>query len=229
MRPPDPASSIVPGSFLALLDHGERDALHDLGVARAFPRGAVLMFEHEPGERVMILLAGRVKVSRVEQDGREVMLSLRDAGDVLGELAFIDGQPRLATVTALEPVSALVIPSQAFRAHLERAPRVAVALLEVVTRRFRETTLKRAEFAASDTIGRLAARIIELAERYGEPTAGGVTVRLPLTHEELAAWTGASRAGVAQAFRTLRELGWIETERRRLVVRDLEALRARAA
>ncbi len=177
----------------------------------------------------MILLIGRVKVSRVSDDGRELILRVRDPGDVLGELAFIDGHPRLATVTALEPVTALVIPSRAFRAHLERTPRVAVALLEVVTRRFRETTLKREQFTASDTIGRLAARIVELADRYGTPTDAGIVVTLPLSHEELGGWTGASRAGVAHAFRTLRELGWVHTERRRVLVRDLQALRARAA
>jgi CRP/FNR family cyclic AMP-dependent transcriptional regulator len=227
-RSPGPGD-IAPGSFLALLDQQERSALDGLGVVRSFPRRSMLMFEHEPGERVMILLAGRVKASRLDQDGRELILSVRDPGDVLGELAFIDGHPRLATVTALEPVTALVIPSRAFRSHLERTPRVAVALLQVVTRRFRDTTLKREQFTASDTIGRLAARIVELADRYGTPTDRGVVIILPLSHEELGGWTGASRAGVAHALQTLRRLGWIETERRRVVVRDLEALRARAA
>jgi CRP/FNR family cyclic AMP-dependent transcriptional regulator len=226
-----PESTIKPASetFLALLSDAEREGLHGLGVRRSFPRGAVLMFQHEPDERVMLLLAGRVKVARVDQDGRELLLSIRDAGDVLGELAFIDGQPRIATVTALdEPVDALVIPGSTFRRHLETTPRVAVVLLGVVTRRFRETTLKRAQFAAVDTMGRLAARIVELADRYGEPTEDGVIVTSPLSQEELAAWTGASRAGVAQALHGLRELGWVQTERRGVLVRDIEALRARA-
>lgn len=223
------STGLAAGSFLALLDQDQRDALLELGVERSFPRGAVLMFEHEPGERVMILLAGRAKVSRVADDGHEVLLSVRDPGDVVGELSVVDGEPRIATVTALEPIDALVIPVRAFRSHLESAPRVAVALLEVVTRRFRETTLKRSQFAASDTVGRLSARILELAERYGEPSDSGVMIALPLSFEELAAWTGASRAGVAHAFQVLRELGWIQTERRRVLVRDIDALRNRAA
>ncbi len=229
MVPSGSTSGAAPGTFLALLDQPEREALDGLGVRRSFPRGALLMFQQEPGERVMILLSGRVKVAQVDEEGRELLLSIRDAGDVLGELAFIDHQPRLASVTALEPVSALVIPASAFRAHLERTPRVAVALLEVIARRFRETTIKRSQFAASDTLGRLAARIVELAERYGQPTDGGVLITVPLSQEEMAAWTGASRAGVAHAFQTLRELGWVQTNRRKLVVRDLQALRARAA
>jgi CRP/FNR family transcriptional regulator, cyclic AMP receptor protein len=186
------------------------------------------MFQDERDDRVMVLLAGRVKVARIDHEGREVMLSIRDPGDILGELAFIDGHPRLATVTALEPVEAFVAPAQTFRRHLEVTPRVAVVLLEIVARRFRETSIKRSQFGASDTMGRLAARILELAERYGEPSKGGVAVTLPLSQEDLAAWTGASRAGVAVALRAMRELGWVHTERRNLLVRDPEALRARA-
>jgi CRP/FNR family transcriptional regulator, cyclic AMP receptor protein len=219
----------VTGTFLSLLDEMERTAVLELGTRREFPRGAVLMYEGEPGERVIILEAGRVKVTRIEPGGHETMLSIRDPGDLVGEVSLIDERPRLATVTALERVRALVIASSLFRGHLERTPRVAVALLEVEIRRFRETTLKRSQFAASDTIGRLAARIVELCERYGTEREDGIEIDLALTQEDIAAWTGASRAGVAKAFQTLRELGWIQTHRRRLLIRELDALRRRAA
>jgi CRP/FNR family transcriptional regulator, cyclic AMP receptor protein len=222
-------TGLASGTFLASLNSDEREALNGLGLRRRFPRGTVLMFQNEPDGRVMLLLAGRVKVTRLDHDGHEILLSIRDPGDVLGELALIDGLPHVATVTALEPVEALVTTAETFRHHLESTPRVAVALLEVVSRRFRETTLKRSQFSASDTMGRLAARIVELAERYGEPSDEGVTVTSPLSREDLAAWTGASRAGVAHALQSLRELGWVQTERRALLVRDLQSLRARAA
>jgi CRP-like cAMP-binding protein len=211
------------------LSDAERDAILGLGSVRRFPRGALLMLENEPGERVMIVLAGRAKVSRADTDGHELILSLRDPGDLLGELSFIDGEPRIATVTALEPLEAAVVPADVLRRHLETAPRAAVALLEVVTHRFRDATVKRLQFAASDTLGRVAARIVELADRYGEPADAGVTIAMPISQEELAAWVGSSRAGVAHALQALRDLGWVQTERRRLVVRDLEAMRNRAA
>jgi CRP/FNR family transcriptional regulator, cyclic AMP receptor protein len=222
-------TELVPGTFFAQLTDEERHALLALGVQRRFPRATILMFEHEPDERVMLLLAGRVKVTAVGQDLREVLLSLRDPGDVLGELAFIDGQPRAATVSAIEAVEALVMPGRVFRTHLETTPRVAVVLLEIVARRFRDATTKRLQFAASDTMGRLAARIVELADRYGQQGVDGIVVHSPLGQEELASWTGASRASVAQGLQTFRELGWIQTERRRIVVIDVAALRERAA
>jgi CRP/FNR family cyclic AMP-dependent transcriptional regulator len=222
------ATEVVPGTFLSLLDEHEREALLPLGTRRKFARGAVLMFQHELDERVMLLMAGRVKVTRVDNEGRELLLSIRDPGDVLGELALIGHEPRIATVAALEPVEALVASAPAFRRHLETTPRIATVLLEIVTRRFREATLKRSQFAALDTMGRLAARLLELGERYGESSDGGVAVSSPLSQEDLAAWTGASRAGVAQAMHSMRELGWVRSERRRELVIDPAALRARA-
>lgn len=222
-------TSAVPGTFLALLTPAEQVTITELGAHRSYPRGAVLMYEGDPGDHVIVVHRGRAKISRVEAGGHETLLNIRDPGDILGELAFIDGSARLASVTAMEPVGAVVITSSVFRKHLETAPRVAVALLEVITRRLRDTTIKRAQFLGSDTIGRLAARIVELAERYGTPGEDGVEIDLALSQDELASWTAASRAGVAKGLQTLRDLGWIETHRRRLVVRDLEALRHRSA
>jgi CRP/FNR family cyclic AMP-dependent transcriptional regulator len=187
------------------------------------------MFQGEHDERLLLLLGGRVKVTSAAHGEHELLLAIRDPGDLLGELAFIDGMARVATVATLEPVDALVLPGRAFRAHLETAPRVAVALLESVSARFRESTEKRLQFAAADTLGRLSSRIVELADRYGEPTDDGIAVAMPISQEELASWTGASRAGVAQGLQKLRELGWLATERRRLVILDAAALRARAA
>src|SRR5271165_2747667 len=169
--PTPTTSGLVSSTFLALLTDSEREALRGLGMRRTFPRGAVLMFEGEPDERVMLVFNGRVKV------------------------------------TALEPVEVLVMPAQVFRTHLETTPRVAVVLLEIVASRFREATIERLRFAASDTMGRLAARITELADRYGEPGEAGIVIASPISQEELASWTGASRAGVAQALQALRELG----------------------
>ncbi len=231
MSPERPGSRVrpTPGTFASLLEPDEWSRLEGLGHVVRFPQGAVLMAEREPSDQVMILLEGHIKTTLVGEGGHEALLSLRDPGDVLGELSAIDGQPRVATVTALDAVSALVVPAPLFRRHLETTPRVAVALLIVVTRRFREATLVRSQFGASDTIARLAARLVELAERYGRATDDGILIALALSQEELGAWTGASRAGLASALRTLRELGWIATHRRRIMVLDLAALRERAA
>lgn len=219
----------APNTFLAKLSAAEREELLVLGIVRAFERGAALMYQGEREDRMILLLEGRVKATRIDEQGRESLLSIRDPGDLLGELAFIDGGERVATVVALEPVRAAVMPAQDVRRHLETTPRVAFALLEIVAGRFRDSTIQRSQFGTADTMGRLAARILELARRYGEESDGGVAVRSPISQEDLAAWTGASRAGVADALRAMRELGWLQNERRTMIVRDFDALRARAA
>jgi len=88
--------------------------------------------------------------------------------------------------------------------------------------------VRRLQWADLDTMGRVAAQIVELAARYGGPTAAGIAVSLPFSQTEFAAWVGVSRTGVAHALQSMRQLGWIATERRRMTVCDLDAVRARA-
>jgi CRP/FNR family transcriptional regulator, cyclic AMP receptor protein len=156
-------------------------------------------------------------------------VAVRGPGDLLGEMSAIDGEPRSATVTTLEPVEALLVPGSAFAAFLERQPRVALALLRMMAARLRYADASQAGFATHDVLGRVAFRLVELCERFGATAEGGIEIELPLSQEELASWTGASREAVSKALHLLRSLKIVETGRRRVVVRDLEALRARAS
>lgn len=214
--------------FLAALTRDERDALTARGAARRFEAGTPLFHQRDPWDRVVVLRSGRVKVSTVTGEGREVVLAFRGPGDLLGEQSAIDGEPRSATVTALEPVDAVVVAASAFRAFLEEHPRVALLLLSMLSRRLRDADRKRIEFAARDTVARVAARLVELAGEHGEPRGDGVEITLPLSQDELAGWTGASREAVGRALHQMRSLGWVRTGRRRIEVVDLAALRERA-
>ncbi|RNL60564.1 Crp/Fnr family transcriptional regulator [Nocardioides marmoriginsengisoli] len=216
-----------PGTFAALLSAADREALAGLGGTRAFATGERLMHQGEPGDRVVVLLEGHVKASHVDVRGREVVLSFRGPGDVLGELTFTHGEPRSASTTAIEPVSAQVLTSAAFRGFLVQQPTAALTLIDVISRRFRYANDARVQFGDLDTSGRLAARLLELADRYGDPVADGIRIRLPVTQADLGSWTASSRAGVAEALRSMREQGWITTERRRITLLDVEALTRR--
>ncbi len=214
--------------FGAALTQEELDNLLRLGVRRNFRRSSFLMTEGEASDHVIVLLAGRAKVSSYTAEGKEVVLAVRGPGDLLGELSAFDGEPRLATVAALEPIEALIVPSERFTHFLEDHPRVAILLLEMLTYRLRDAARKQVEFGAYDTPGRVARRLIELVERYGEGEALGVRISLSLTQDELAGWTGASREAVSKALREFRDRGWVTTGRRSIVVQDVDALRARA-
>src|SRR5919206_3634173 len=217
------------GTFLALLGAPERARLEEFARRTRYPRGTRLMHEGEPGEKVMVLVEGHVKASCVTSEGQEMVLSFRGPGDVLGELSFLDGARRSSSVTAIEPVEAMVMSARAFRSYLESTPGAAMTLIDVLGRRFRDANRKRVQFGASDTVGRVAARLLELAERYGEQEERGTRIGLPITQEELGSWTASSRASVAKALQTLRELGWIETDRKRITLLKQDALAQRAA
>jgi CRP-like cAMP-binding protein len=218
-----------PGTFLALLSDGDRDALLKLGGARGFARGDRLMRQGEPGEGVLLLIEGHVKASNIDARGHEMVLSLRGPGDILGELTFMHADPRSSNVTAIEPVETRALAASEFRAFLVQRPAAALTLIDVISRRFRDANLKRVQFGDLDTVGRVAARLVELCQRYGDRTEAGIEIRLPVTQEDLGSWTASSRAAVAGALRTMRELGWIKTERRQITVLDLGALTQRAA
>ncbi len=187
------------------------------------------MHQGEAGDRVLLLLEGHVKASSSDSRGRELVLSFRGPGDVLGELTFLHADPRSSDVTAIEPVESRGIASSEFRAFLERRPTAALTLIDVISRRFRDANVARRQFGDLDTVGRVAARLVELCERYGDRRGEVIEIRLPVTQDDLGSWTASSRAAVASALRTLRDLGWIRTERRRITVLDLGALVRRSA
>ena len=217
-----------PTTFLEALSESERERLRALGRVRCYSRGTALFHERQASDHVVVLLAGRVKIVRMSDEGREVLLAVRGPGDLLGELSAIDGDPRSASAVALEEVEGIVVATGRFHEFLEQHGRVALVLMRTVSRRLRDSDLKRLEFGSQDSMGRVAARLAELAERFGEPAADGVRIALPLTQEELAGWTGCSREAVSKALQAMRALGWVETGRREVLVRDLEALGRRA-
>ncbi|RCG21868.1 Crp/Fnr family transcriptional regulator [Sphaerisporangium album] len=221
-----PHPSPEPGEFLSLLTADEIADLTAAGRKRRWDRGATVMAEGDTADWVLVLTSGRVKVSSHTAGGTEVVLAIRGPGALLGEMSGISDEPRSGTVTALEPVEGVVV--RDFAAFLHEHGRVAVLLLRLLVGRLRDSDRKRIEYGAFDTTGRVATRLVELAERFGEPTNGGVKVALPLSQDELAGWTGASREAVSKALRSLRDRGLIETGRRRVVIYDLEGLRRRA-
>jgi CRP/FNR family transcriptional regulator, cyclic AMP receptor protein len=224
-----PVPSLSPaGGFAAALTAEERQALMADGRRRRFPKGSTLFNEGDRSDRIVILVSGRVKVSYFTDDGREVVLAVRSPGDLLGELSTLDGEARSATATALEPVDAVLVPAGQFRTFLETHPHAALMLLELLSRRLRDADRKRVEFGAYDTVGRVARRLVELAQEFGERDGEGVRITLPLSQDELAGWVGASRKAVGNALAWLRRRGLIETRRRGITVLDPGALRDRA-
>jgi CRP/FNR family transcriptional regulator, cyclic AMP receptor protein len=214
--------------FLRSLSEAELAVLRANAVQRDFPQGRALFHEDGAPDRVFVLLTGFVKVSRLTDEGREVILAIRGPGDLLGEQSAIDGSPRSATAVTLDPTEALVLTTGDFLSFLQAQPDVALIVLRTLSSRLREADVDRVELSVQDTISRIARRIGELANRFGTESAGNVEIHLPISQEELAGWTGCSRDSVVKALQTMRGLGWIETSRRRITVLEPDELRRRA-
>lgn len=212
-------------TFLSQLPATEREELERLGTRRAYDRGVVIFHQGDDPGGVLVLLSGRAKVVALGPNGTPVLLGLPGPGDLLGEIAAIAEMPRSATVTAIDPIEALALTRQDFERFLEGHPRAAMAVLRALIPRLREADRQRLDFAAHDVTGRVAGRLLDLADRFGEAVQDGSRISLGLSQEELASWTGASREAVAKALRALREAGWVRTERRRITVLDADALR----
>jgi CRP-like cAMP-binding protein len=185
----------------------------------------ILFHENDPSDHVLLIEQGRVKISCNTPEGRELLLAIRGPGDLVGELAALDHQPRSATVAALERVEGQMIGAARFTQFLEEHPRVAVALLALISRDLRDSDRKRVEFGAFDVAERIVRRLVELAEQYGAPAETGLSIDLPLTQEELAGWAGASLRQTADVLRLLRRAGAIDTHRRHVTILDMRALR----
>ena len=214
--------------FGAELTEHERADLSRYGHRRTLPTGTLLFLEGTRSDTVVLVISGRVKVFSSAADGTEVVLAVRGPGALLGELTVIDDQPRSASVQSMEPVEILNVGSREFTTFLHAHPRTMWLLLRILTDRLRDADRTRAEFGVHDTLSRVARRLVELAERFGEPAEPGIRITLAFTQDELAGWVGASREAVANALRTLRTRGYLETQRRTVTVLDIEGLRHRA-
>jgi len=225
-EPVSPAGEQVPESFLARLRPTDRDFLLEGCTPRGFPANAVLFHHGDPSDFAVFLVSGWVKVSTDSLNGHEALLAIRGPGDVLGELAAIDGRPRSATVRTLTSVRAAVLPAERFLSRLRQRPDIAIALLGDVADRLRDSDSRLLGFGAHTVPERLAAYLLELAQRHGTAVAGGTEIDLPLSQRELAGAIGASREAIARCLRILRERRVVVTRRRRVVVLQPQVLRS---
>jgi CRP/FNR family cyclic AMP-dependent transcriptional regulator len=219
----DMAEDLLANSeFFAEVDEDLRAQIAALGQRRRMVRGDVLFAEGEDPSELFIVLEGRVAIANRSIDGRESVLALMEAGDLFGEMAMLDGQPRSAEARALEPSIVLAIPYAPVQQMFEQQPRLLWGVVRMLSRRLRAMDEALADSVFLDVTGRTAKRLLELA-------AGSDEFLLPVTQEELAGMVGASRERVNKAIASFIRLGWLAQHDRRykILQRDRLELRAR--
>jgi CRP-like cAMP-binding protein len=204
----------------------ELEGIRRLGTPRRYRATEVIFRQGEDSDYTVVVDRGVVKVSTLSPDGYETVLAIRSVGEIVGELAALDGKPRSATVTALTDVDVIVVLGEHFRSYLCGHSRVAIAMLRRVVDRLRDADRHRAEHGAYSVMARVAGLLLDLARMHRD--SSGVSdgaVVAPLSQVELAGAVGASLAAVAKVLRRLRSEGLIATDRRRVTILRPEALK----
>ena len=216
------------GTLLSALTPEDRQALVALGVRRLFPSGQSLFVEGSVGTDTFLLLQGCAKVVCNTRAGRTVLLSMRVAGDLVGELAAADQKPRSASVIAATRLVAQVIPQRAFQAYLDDRPAAARAVHLAVVEELRRSTRYRVSATGAPTAVQLALVLNSLMTAHGRPCTEGIRIDVPLSQSELASLLGTSQPSLHRMLTDLRRQDVIRTRYRRVIVCDPQALRALA-
>ncbi|MGI9253876.1 MAG: Crp/Fnr family transcriptional regulator [Thermomicrobiales bacterium] len=185
------------------------DALLRESRQRSYPAGQVLWSEGDPGDSLLILEVGQLRISRFTGAGQEVVLQVLEAPGALGELALLDGEPRNASVTAQRAVTVRLLPRKVFRGLLREEPALVDGLLKTLAGMVRAGNARHVAAVGLDVPGRLAAWLLERAG--AAPAQTGAQVRLDRSQGELAAELGTTRATLNRALKGFEALRLIES------------------
>lgn len=210
------------------LDDDAANALSAAMTTRTVVRGHVVFREGDTGDRLFVVVDGKVKISRASSDGRENLLAVLGPGELFGELSLFDPGPRTATATAVTDSTLASLDHDDLRPVLIERPGVAVHLLQALAQRLRRTNEAMADLVFSDVPGRVAKALLDLSDKFGAAEGTAVRVQHDLTQEELAQFVGASRETVNKALSEFANRGWLRIEGRSVVLLEKDRLARRA-
>ncbi|HWC99262.1 MAG TPA: Crp/Fnr family transcriptional regulator [Candidatus Sulfopaludibacter sp.] len=184
----------------------------------SFSKGAVIYTQDQPASSFYLVIAGKVKVTRVSDEGKPMLVDIYKPDDFFGEGAFLNLAQRSEQAHAIEETRVMVWGAVQIEEIMEKRPRLAVAMVQVLGQRALEF-MRRVESFSLDDIGqRLSHSLIRFADRMGEPQEDGSVQMLPLTHETLAQYVGTSREIVTHYMNRLRRGGYVRYTRKSIVL-----------
>lgn len=223
----EPVAVLIRTPLFAGLSPKLAAALRQRVHRRSFTAGAYLAREGEPANSVFVIERGLVRITRTSRHGRELVLRLLGAGDTLGELGVLDaGGIRTADAIAAEPTTCVMLSRDDLHAAIRSTPELGLRLMASLVAHVRRKDDELADIAYLDVPGRIARKLLELADRHGEPAADGVRIGVRLPQAELAAMVGASRENVNRALAQLAGLGALAIDRGHITILDVGRLRS---
>lgn len=199
-------------------------------VERKFQSGETIFREGDPGQVLYLVKSGQVRIFVNGLDGSETSVILMgQPGQMFGELAVIDGLPRSATAVALNDTILYTLNREAFRSHMRRTPQFGLNFMQELSMRVRYNTVQMDSFASLGVPQRLARKLMELAQNYGQVHQNGVYINMTLTQTDLASLIGATRESINKSLRDFRRRCWIEVDQGHITILDPEALRTQVS
>ncbi|MFZ5891851.1 MAG: Crp/Fnr family transcriptional regulator [Myxococcota bacterium] len=227
MKSYDPEQLAAQIPLFAALEPAECRLIASLIRVQRFAQRSTVVWEGDTGGALYFILTGYLKALSRGADGNEVLLSVMGPGEVFGELSVLDGQPRSASVVALEPSELAVVERAPLLSLVQKSPALALGLIDVLTQRLRNLSKRCENISSLDIPARLAEVLVNLAERHGQRRGNDVTIPVRLSQQDLGNMVGATRESVNKQLRGWTQEGIVRQEEGRVVIGDLAALRRR--
>ncbi len=189
---------------------------------RVYKKGNIILMEEEFGDTLFVLTRGSVKITRLSDDGREVILSILGEGDFFGEMSIFDGENRSANVIALEDSEVFILKRGDFLDLLERHPKIAIVLLQEMAMRLRRSDQQIEGLSLSDAENRIAMSLLRLAEDLGVIKQGQVVIENLPYQQDIANMAGTSRETVSRMLTLLQRKGYIQKRGRQLIITNYD-------
>jgi len=187
-------------------------------IQRTYTKGQMILLEDDLGQTFFVIAEGSVKITRLSDDGREVILAMLGESDFFGEMSLLDGAGRSANVVALESSEVLTLARNDFLEILEEYPKISISFLEELTQRIRKSDQQIESLSLSDVEQRIGITLIRLAEELGSIKHGTVKINNLPYQQDIANMAGTSRETVSRTFKLLEEKGLVAREGHELTI-----------
>jgi len=190
-----------------------------------YPTGREVFAKGSPGQSLMAVLRGSIKISSLSNEGKEIVFGIINAGEIFGEISVLDGDERSADATAMTDCELLVLNRRNFLHLLETRADLCMILLRILCRRLRQTSEQVEDVMFRHLESRVAKALLQLAESVGLHGLQGASVELHVSQRELGNMAGGSRESVNKILQNRHRQGLINLGKASVLIRDLEALR----
>lgn len=195
--------------LFAGLTTGELDAVARRSRRLHYPRRSIVFHEGDPGDYLLVIITGRVKVTLLGEGGQETILAILEPPSFFGEISLLDEAPRSATVMTLDPTDFLQIAREPFMALIREHPAIAMKIMSRVARLLRQCTEQVRTLSMFDVHGRVLRGLLLMAQNRGESGLDRMTIRPRPSLKDLALMIGCSREAVSRALKVLQDTGYV--------------------